>query len=126
MSVERADYELPESERVCPECGEVMREIGVDVRRELNLIPAKVVVQERVAHTYVCRNCEQTGIRTPFKKAEAPNTLIPGSLASPSLVAHIAAQKYSNEMPLYHRRVAGNIGGNSILCLGGTPRCRTG
>lgn len=34
-------------------------------------------------------------------KANAPKPLIAGSLASPSLVAHIAYQKYSNGMPLY-------------------------
>jgi len=34
-------------------------------------------------------------------RANAPKSLIMGSLASPSLVAHIAYQKYSNGMPLY-------------------------
>jgi hypothetical protein len=34
-------------------------------------------------------------------KAESPKALIPGSLASPSLAAHIISQKYSNGMPLY-------------------------
>jgi transposase len=34
-------------------------------------------------------------------KPDAPKPLISGSLASPSLVAHIAYQKYSNGMPLY-------------------------
>jgi transposase len=101
LPVERIEYELDESERVCPECGETMRGIGVDVRRELKLIPAKVVVVEHAAHTYACRNCEKNGILTPFAKAKAPAALIPGSLASPSLVAHIATQKYSNGMPLY-------------------------
>jgi transposase len=78
-----------------------MRDIGVNVRRELKLIPAKVVVLEHATHTYACRNCEQNGTSTPFAKAAAPAALIPGSLASPSLVAHIAAQKYVNGMPLY-------------------------
>jgi transposase len=101
LPVERIDYELSESERICPECGETMRDIGVDVRRELKLIPAKVVVLEHAAHAYACRNCTENGISTPFVKAEAPAALIQGSLASPSLVAHIAAQKYVNGMPLY-------------------------
>jgi transposase len=101
LPTERIEYELNESERVCPECGETMRDIGADVRRELKLIPAKVVVLEHATHTYACRNCEKTGIRTTFAKAASPTPLIPGSLASASLVAHIAAQKYSNGMPLY-------------------------
>jgi transposase len=101
LPVERVDYIVPESERVCPECGDTMRDIGVDIRRELKLIPAKVVVQEHATHTYACQNCGKNGTSVPFVKADAPAALIPGSLASPSLVAHIAAQKYANGMPLY-------------------------
>jgi transposase len=98
---ERIEYELDESERVCPECGETTRDVGADVRRELKLIPAKVVVVEHAAHAYAYRNCEKNGTSTPFVKTEAPATLIPGSLASASLVAHIVTQKYSSGMPLY-------------------------
>lgn len=101
LPVERIDYELSEEERACPSCGETMRDIGTGTRRELKLIPAKVIVLEHVAHAYACRNCEQNGIEVPFAKAESPKPLISGSLASPSLVAHIAVQKYSNGMPLY-------------------------
>jgi transposase len=101
LPVERIDYELPESERVCPDCGETMRDIGVDVRRELKLIPAKVVAVEHATHTYACRNCERSGIKVPFLKGEPPRALIPGSLASASLIAHIAVQKYLNGTPLY-------------------------
>jgi transposase len=101
LPVERIDYWLDDSERVCPECGETMRDVGVDVRRELKLVPAKVVVVEHAAHSYACRACEKSGISTPFVKAKAPSALIPGSLASPSLLAHIATQKYSSGMPLY-------------------------
>jgi transposase len=101
LPVERTEYELDEGGRICPKCGETMRDIGVDVRREMKLIPAKVVVVEHAAHAYVCGNCEKNGISTPFAKAQTPAALIPGSLASPSLVAHIATQKYSSGMPLY-------------------------
>lgn len=101
LPVERIDYELPESECACPQCGETMRDIGAEVRRELKLIPAKVIVLEHAAHTYACRNCERTGVTVPFAKAQGPAPLISGSLASPSLVAHITAQKYTNGMPLY-------------------------
>jgi transposase len=101
LPTERIDYELSEPERICPECGETMRDVGVDVRREIKLIPAKVVAVEHAVHAYACRNCEKNGVSTPFAKAETPAALIPGSLASPSLVAHIVTQKYSNGMPLY-------------------------
>jgi transposase len=101
LPVERIDYELPECDRECPECGETMRDIGVDIRRDLKLIPAKVIVMEHAAHAYACRNCQQNSESTPIVKAKSPKPLISGSLASSSLVAHIIAQKYSNSMPLY-------------------------
>ena len=101
LPVERIDHELPESGRSCPECGELMHDIGVDVRRELKLIPAKVIVAEHAAHAYACKTCQKNNGETTVIKAEAPSPLISGSLASPSLAAHIAVQKYSNGMPLY-------------------------
>lgn len=101
LPVERVDHELPEEERACPQCGETMPDIGVDVRRELKLIPAQVVVVEHATHTYACANCQKNSDSTPIVKAQTPAPLISGSLASPSLVAHIAYQKYSNGMPLY-------------------------
>ena len=105
LPVERIDYKLSEEERGCPECGETMHDIGVgNVRKELTLIPAKVVVVEHATHSYACKNpeCVEVGGGTPIiVKAESPAALIPGSLASPSLVAHIIVQKYSNGMPLY-------------------------
>ena len=82
-----------------------MSDIGVgDVRKELKLNPATVTVVEHAVRSYACKNseCVEIGGGTPIiVKAESPKALIPGSLASPSLVAHIIAQKYSNGMPLY-------------------------
>lgn len=101
LPVERIDYELTEEERACPQCGKTMRDIGVEVRKELKLIPAKVVAVEHATHTYACRNCERNGVRVPFAKGVGPVPLLSGSLASPSLVAHIATQKYLSGMPLY-------------------------
>ena len=104
LPVERIDHEIPEAERICADCGETLRDIGADVRRELKLIPAKVIVEEHAAHAYVCKSCQKANDGTESVKvikAEAPTALISGSLASASLVAHIAVQKYSNGMPLY-------------------------
>ncbi len=100
LPVERIDYELSEAERSCPQCGQTMRDMGVEIRKELKLIPAKVVVVEHTTHTYACRNCESNGFKTPFAKGVGPTPLLSGSLASPSM-AHIAVQKYLSGMPLY-------------------------
>jgi len=101
LPVERIEYELPPEERICPDCGGVMGDIGVHIFRKLKVIPAQVVVLEEAVHTYACRPCGQTLDHTPIVTAEAPKALIGGSLATPSLVAYLMTQKYQNGMPLY-------------------------
>ena len=101
LPVERIDHELPESERLCPECGELMHDIGVTIRDELEIIPAKVIHKEHAVHAYGCANCEKNSDHTPIIRATAPAPLITGSLATPSAVAHIAIQKYGDGVPLY-------------------------
>ena len=103
LPVVRVDYELPEDERNCPECGNMMKDIGVTVRKSVEIIPAKAILKEEAIHAYACNDlkCEERTGKTTVVKADAPTPLISGSLASSSLVAHIAYQKYSNGMPLY-------------------------
>jgi transposase len=101
LPVERVEYEIPEEERVCPDCGSTMHDIGVEVRRELKVIPAQYIVVEHAQHKYACRDCEQTNDHTPIIEAEAPAAMIPGSLATPSAVAFFAIQKYVYCVPIY-------------------------
>jgi len=112
LPVVRVEYELSEGERECLSCDTFMHDIGVSVRREIEIIPAQAIVKEHAAHSYACPNPKCEGIVGNEKngslggskvivRADSPKPLISGSLASPSLVAHIAYQKYSNGMPLY-------------------------
>ena len=96
LPVARAEHELPEEGRNCPECGTPMRDIGVNIRREIEIVPAQAIVKEHAVHSYACPNagCEEKAGKVTVVSAESPKPLISGSLASPSLVAHIAVQKY--------------------------------
>ena len=116
LPVVRVDHELSESERSCPECGNEMRDIGINIRREIDIIPAQAILKEHAVHSYACTNieCEEKTGKTIIIKAAAPQPLISGSLASPSLVAHIAVQKYSNGMPLYRLEKGFQYDGVSI------------
>jgi len=96
--------ELNEDERVCPDCGESMAEIGhEEARREYVLIPAKVELRKYVTCTYACRCCEKDNIHVPMKKSSAPPAVIAGSNASAEAIAYIAAQKYTMGVPLYRQ-----------------------
>jgi len=103
LPVEIWEHKLPEEERSCSECGQILHEMGHDTRRELVVIPAQVKVVEHRRAVYSCRNCEKYGENVPFVKAAMPDPLISGSLASPSAVAHIMTQKYVMHAPLYRQ-----------------------
>jgi len=101
LPVERVDYELSPEERICPECGGVMDDIGIHIHRKLKVIPEKVVVLEEAVHSYACHPCGETKDHTPMATAKMPKALIGGSLATPSLVSYLMTQKYQNGLPLY-------------------------
>jgi len=105
LPVEQIIYELPENERVCPDCGKPLHLCGRDViRRELVVIPAQYKIREHTGEVYSCRNCEKNSDSVPMVKTMPPAPLIKGSgIASPSLVAHIANQKYCLALPLYRQ-----------------------
>ena len=51
IPVEVVEHRLSEEERACPQCGELMREIGTEVRETLKLIPAKAILRRDVYYT---------------------------------------------------------------------------
>ena len=105
LPVEQIIHELPEDERVCPDCGGILHACGHDTsRRELTVVPAQYKVTEHVQTVYSCRDCERNAAKTPMVKAAVPAPVVRGSgVASPSLVAHIANQKYNLALPLYRQ-----------------------
>ncbi len=103
VPVEVIEHEPGEEELECPVCGETMREIGVDTRRRLKIIPAQVVVIEDRYHVYACRNCDKNGTETPIAKCGREPNFMPGSFAIPETVAHIATQKFVMGSPLYRQ-----------------------
>jgi transposase len=103
LPVETVEYTIPEDERVCPDCAGTLTEMSTQVRRELKLVPAQVVVVEHVQHVYSCRSCEKVGITTTIRTAPMPVPAFPKSLASASAVAYVCDQKYTCAMPLYRQ-----------------------
>lgn len=103
LPVEVIEYRLPEHEQVCPCCQGKLHEMSTQVRQELKVIPAQVILQKHVQYIYACRQCDKEQTKTPIIKAKMPNPILPGSLASPSILAYIMDQKYTNSMPLYRQ-----------------------
>jgi transposase len=91
-------HDLPDEEKVCGEDGTALERIGEEVCEQLEFIPAKLRVLRHVRPKYACPTC-RTGIHT----APLPPQPIPKSLASPTLLAHVAVSKYADGLPLYRQ-----------------------
>jgi transposase len=101
--VETITYALPEEEQVCSCCGGALHAMSTETRNEIAIIPAEVKVTRHVRQVYACRHCEREEIRTPIVTAPMPRPVYPGSLASPSIMAHVMSQKYVDSQPLYRQ-----------------------
>ena len=98
------EYHLPEAEMVCT-CGHRRHIIGQEVSRELHHIPAQLYIDVHVQNVYGCRYCEAhgDGSETVIATAPKPKRAFPGSIASPSVVAHVIEEKYVMGVPLYRQ-----------------------
>ena len=90
-SLPRVDviHDLPEHEKVCSKDGSSLKRIGEITSEQVDYIPAKVRVLKHIGYKYACSCCGEN-----IKTADKPQTLLPKSLASLSLLAHITTAKY--------------------------------
>ena len=100
---EWVEHRLEGEDLVCPQCGDIMTEIGTEVVNKLKIIPAQTIVEQHVYYTYACRNCNKEDIETPVVKAPREKNIIPGSFATPEAIAHIMTQKFVMGCPLYRQ-----------------------
>ena len=100
---ETIEYRLPPEEQVCACCDSELHEMSTQTRQEIKIIPAQASVVNHVQYVYACRRCDREETETPIVNAPKPAPVLPGSLASPSAVAHIMAQKYVEAVPLYRQ-----------------------
>lgn len=103
IETKQVEHRLEGEDLICTQCGDTMAEIGKEVVRTLEIIPAQMVVREDVYYTYACQNCNKEDIETPVVKAPREKNIIPGSFATPEAIAHIMTQKFVMGSPLYRQ-----------------------
>lgn len=98
--------DLSEEEKVCPQCGTPLEQIGEEfVRREIRFVPAKIKIIEYYSLNYKCPSCEKSDDRELpyiFKGKTGKPHMIHG-MASAGTVAWIMYQKFCNSMPFYRQ-----------------------
>ena len=103
LPVETVTYPLAEGEQICACCGGSLHAMSTETRSEIAIVPPQVKVIRHVRQVYACRHCERHEIKTPIMTAPMPKPVYPGSLASPSAMAHVMCQKYVDGLPLHRQ-----------------------
>jgi transposase len=91
-------HDLAEGEKICAADGTPLERIGEEVCEQLDFKPAQVRVIRNVRPKYACPCCH-AGV----KIAPVPLQLLPKSMATPSLLAHITTAKFVDGLPLYRQ-----------------------
>ena len=106
IPTEQVEHRLEGEDLVCPQCGDTMTEIGKEVVRTLEIIPAQTIIREDIYYTYACKRCSESadeGCETPIVKTPREKNIISGSFATPEAIAHIMTQKFVMGIPLYRQ-----------------------
>lgn len=96
---ETRKIELPEAERRCPCCNEVMCKIGEEVSERLDYTPAVLKVLETRRDKYACKKHEEAGVLTP----PVPVHPIEKGMATAGLLSQVLVAKYKDHLPLYRQ-----------------------
>ena len=89
--------DVPEEERTCAECGTPFKCIGDECSETLHFKPMELFVVITVLLKYIA-NCDCSAKRSA--KAESPIQVDDKGVASNSLIAAIAVQKYMDHLPI--------------------------
>jgi transposase len=94
----RIVHEVPPEQRPCPDCGRQRREIGEEIREQLEYVPASLVVLQHVRPKYACTACSAHVVI-----AERLPEPIEKGLPGAGLLAHVVVSKYADHLPLYRQ-----------------------
>ena len=104
-------HDIPEEDKQCG-CGVGLSCVGQDVSEKLDYIPAKLRVIRHIRLKYACKSCEGVEDDGPTVKiAPVPVQLLPKSMASEGLIAHLIVSKFADGLPLYRQqKIFGRLG----------------
>lgn len=97
-------HDIEEAEKVCG-CGATLVKIGEESHTVMDIVPAKIQAIKHVRPKYACRACEGSEAEGPAVKiAPPPPAMIPKSIASEGLLAHVLTSKFCDALPFYRQQ----------------------
>ena len=96
-------HDIKEEDKICS-CGCELKRIGEETSEQLDIVPAKIQVIRHIRPKYACPACEGVEDDGPtVKTAPVPPQIIPKSIVSPGLLAHILTGKFIDHTPFYRQ-----------------------
>jgi len=95
---QRVEYDVTESEKICPECGGEKKRIGEETSEQLEYVPASYFVIEHACLKYACPRCQGH-----VSQGTKPAQPIEKAIAGPGLLAHVITSKYCDHLPLHRQ-----------------------
>nr|WP_225431172.1 IS66 family transposase zinc-finger binding domain-containing protein [Limosilactobacillus reuteri] len=88
----------------CPKCHEQMKKIGNHLySREARLKPAELYCVNLYQENYKCNDCDEKG-KDVIISSQMPQSLLPHSYVSSSILAKVAEYKFALALP-FHRQI---------------------
>lgn len=96
----RIEHTLPEDQRVCACCGEVMQPFGEELSEQAEYYPASLYVIQHVKIKYAClkKKCEEKPVTAP-----GPEKVLDKGLAGPGLIAWNILSKFGDHQPNFRQ-----------------------
>ena len=91
------------TDKTCACCGHSLHRMGEEVSEQIEFIPAQIRVIKNIRPKYSCRSCENLGTEVAIQIADVVPSIIPKSMATPSLLAQIISSKMHYGLPLYRQ-----------------------
>lgn len=85
---------VPPQQRICPKCGAQMTTVGHRRCATLDVIPAEIIVRERIDETVACPNDDTIVTAAP------PPAIVEKGLLGDTLIVEAIADKYIEHLPI--------------------------
>lgn len=109
------EHDLPAEQKICTKCAvpHPLTRMGEERRECYRFDAPKISVEQHVRLTYVCEARHEAPITAP-----APAVILPKSMASSSLLAHVIKSKFDLGLPIY--RVSQDLSRYGVKLTPGT------
>jgi transposase len=96
-------HDIAEKDKICG-CGNAKSRIGEEIMEQLDIMPALIQVLRHIRPKYACRQCEGVEDDGPTVAiAPPPPQIIPKSIVSAGLLAHVLVTKFADAVPFYRQ-----------------------